>query len=99
MPILMQNAIPVFADVDPLTLNMRPDSIEANITDRTRAIILVHLFGRPCDIDPVVRIAQKHDLILNIQITATQSTACLNREHDEQLQPCDTYLGLAYRMW
>ena len=64
MPILMQNAIPVFADVDPLTLNMRPDSIEANITDRTRAIILVHLFGRPCDIDPVVRIAQKHDLIL-----------------------------------
>ena len=44
MPILMQNAVPVFADVDPLTLNMLPESIEANITDRTRAIILVHLF-------------------------------------------------------
>src|SRR5690606_41965362 len=48
MPILYQNAVPVFADVDPLTMNMLPESIEANITERTRAIILVHLFGRPC---------------------------------------------------
>ena len=47
MPILMQNAVPIFADVDPLSLNMIPDSIEASITDRTRAIILVHLFGHP----------------------------------------------------
>ena len=74
MPILMQNAIPVFADVDPLTLNMRPDSIEANITDRTRAIILVHLFGRPCDIAPVVRIAQKYDLILIEDCSQTHAT-------------------------
>ncbi|MCZ6632251.1 MAG: DegT/DnrJ/EryC1/StrS family aminotransferase [bacterium] len=64
MPILMQNAVPVFADVDPKTLNMTPESIEANITDRTRAIILVHLFGRPCDIDAVVKIAEKHDVVL-----------------------------------
>jgi perosamine synthetase len=64
MPILQQNAIPVFADVDPLTLNMTPESIEANITDRTRAIILVHLFGRPCDVDAVVEIADRYDLIL-----------------------------------
>ena len=64
MPILYQNAIPVFADVDPLTLNMTPESIEACITDRTRAIILVHLFGRPCDVDEVVRIAKKHDVVL-----------------------------------
>ena len=70
----MQNAVPIFADVDPLTLNMRPDSIEANITDRTRAIILVHLFGRPCDIDPVVRIAQKHDLILIEDCSQTHAT-------------------------
>ena len=59
MPILMQNAVPVFADVDPKTLNMTPESIEANITDRTRAIILVHLFGHPCDIDEVVEIAEQ----------------------------------------
>ena len=64
MPILYQNAIPVFADVDPKTLNMTPESIEACITDRTRAIILVHLFGRPCDIDEVMPIAAKHNLVL-----------------------------------
>ncbi len=64
MPILMQQAVPVFADVDPLTLNMTPESIEANISDRTRAIILVHLFGRPCNIDEVVKIAERHDLVL-----------------------------------
>lgn len=57
MPILQQNAVPVFADVDPKTLNMTPGSIEASITDRTRAIILVHLFGRPCDVDEVVKVA------------------------------------------
>lgn len=64
MPILQQNAVPVFADVDPMTLNMTPASIEAVITDRTRAIILVHLFGRPCDVDAVADIADRHDLIL-----------------------------------
>lgn len=64
MPILQQTAIPVFADVDPLSMNMTPESIEANITDRTRAIILVHLFGRPCNVDAVVKIAEKHNVIL-----------------------------------
>ena len=64
MPILQQNAIPVFADVDPVTLNMTPESIEARITDRTRAIILVHLFGRPCEVDAVAEIAERHDLVL-----------------------------------
>ena len=61
MPILIQNAVPVFADVDPLSLNMIPDSIEANITDRTRAIVLVHLFGHPCEIDQVIKIAEKYN--------------------------------------
>ena len=64
MPILYQNAVPVFADVDPLTMNMLPESIEANITPRTRAIILVHLFGRPCDAARVREIADRHNLIL-----------------------------------
>jgi perosamine synthetase len=64
MPILIQNAIPTFADVDPLTMNMTPESIEANITDRTRAIILVHLFGRPCNTDEVAEIAKAHDVVL-----------------------------------
>ena len=64
MPILIQNAIPTFADVDPFTMNMTPESIEANITDRTKAIILVHLFGRPCDTDEVAEIAKAHNLVL-----------------------------------
>ena len=74
MPILFQNAVPVFADVDRKTLNMTPESIEANITDRTRAIILVHLFGRPCDIDEVVQIAEKHNLILIEDCCQTHAT-------------------------
>ena len=74
MPILMQNAVPVFADVDPKTLNMTPESIEANITDRTRAIILVHLFGHPCDIDEVLKIAEKHNLILIEDCCQTHAT-------------------------
>ena len=74
MPILMQNAVPIFADVDPKTLNMTPESIEANITDRTRAIILVHLFGHPCDIDEVVKIAEKHNLILIEDCCQTHAT-------------------------
>ncbi len=64
MPILLQNAVPVFADVDPLTMNMTPESIEANITGRTRAIILVHLMGRPCNVEAVWNIAQKRNLVL-----------------------------------
>ncbi len=74
MPILLQNAVPVFADVDPMTLNTTPESIEANITDRTRAIILVHLFGHPCDIDEVVKIAEKHNLVLIEDCCQTHAT-------------------------
>lgn len=79
MPILMQQAVPVFADVDPLTLNMLPESIEANITDRTRAIILVHLFGRPCNIDEVVEIAEKHNIVLIEDCCQTHATKYKDR--------------------
>jgi len=44
------------------TLNMSPKSIEENITDKTRAIIAVHLAGQPCDMDPIMEIARKHNL-------------------------------------
>lgn len=62
MPILYQGAIPVFADVDPRTCNVTPASIEAQITKRTRAIIVTHLFGNPVDMDAVMAIAKKHKL-------------------------------------
>lgn len=52
-PILYQGAIPVFADVDPRTGNVTPETIEKCITDRTRAVIVTHLFGNPADIQGI----------------------------------------------
>ncbi len=60
--ILYQNAIPVFADLDPHSYNMDPASIEASITPRTKAILVVHLAGNACDMDPIMAIAKKHKL-------------------------------------
>jgi perosamine synthetase len=54
----------VFADVDPATFNMNPDSVERLITDKTRAIVPTHLYGLPCDMDRILEIAAKHDLVV-----------------------------------
>ena len=59
---LMHKTLPVFADTDPATLTMDPASIESRITDRTRAILPVHIYGMPCDMDPINAIAKKHNL-------------------------------------
>jgi len=64
IPILYQGAIPIFADVDPTTGNMDPDDVEAKITDRTRAIMVIHLFGSPGPIDRFVEIAGKRGIPL-----------------------------------
>ena len=63
-PVIQQNAVPVFADVDRRTHNMSPDGIRAVLTDRTRAIIPVHLAGCPCEMDDIMEIARKHDLLV-----------------------------------
>jgi len=55
-------ARPVFADIDPVTMTMQPDDIEARITPRTRAIVPVHLYGHPADMDPINKIARRHGL-------------------------------------
>ena len=60
--IILHNAIPVFADWDPETLNTDPADIERRITPRTRAILAVHLYGNPCDMGPILEIARAHDL-------------------------------------
>jgi len=60
--ILQCNHIPIFADVDRRTLILRPDSIQEQVTDRTRAIIAVHLFGQPAPMDEIMAIAEQHDL-------------------------------------
>ncbi len=62
IPILAQNCLPVFADIDPRTYNVSPASIRERLTERTRGIIVVHLFGNPCDMDPIMEIARAHNL-------------------------------------
>jgi perosamine synthetase len=60
--ILYVNATPVFADIDPMTFNIDPVSIEKHITKKTKAIIVVHYGGQPCDMDAINKIARKHNL-------------------------------------
>ena len=53
-------AIPVFVDIDPGTFNLNPDKIEAAITPKTTAILPVHVYGTPCDVDRIQKIADNY---------------------------------------
>jgi dTDP-4-amino-4,6-dideoxygalactose transaminase len=57
-------ATPVLVDIDPRTFNMDPAGLEAAITPRTKAIIPVHLYGQPADMDPILAVARKHGLVV-----------------------------------
>ena len=57
-------ATPVFVDIDPRTFTIDATAIEAAITERTRAILPVHLYGQPADMDPILEIAQRHGLLV-----------------------------------
>ena len=61
---IVEGATPVFADVDPATLNLDPAAVEAAITERTRAIVSVDMFGYPCELDEIREIASRHGLAL-----------------------------------
>jgi dTDP-4-amino-4,6-dideoxygalactose transaminase len=61
-PILYQSAVPVFADVDPYTFNVTAESIARVITARTKAIIVTHLFGVPCDMPAILELATRQNL-------------------------------------
>ena len=61
-PILYQGAIPVFADVDPRTCNVTAETIEARLSDRTRAVIVTHLFGNPCEMEAIEALAQRRGI-------------------------------------
>lgn len=63
-PVAHGGAVPVFADIDPRTYNIDPESIEAKITPRTKAIVPVHLNGCPADMDRILEIAKKHNLFV-----------------------------------
>lgn len=60
--VLYSGAKPVFVDSDPVTWNIDPAKIEDKISKRTKAIILVHLYGHPCDMAPIMKIARKYNL-------------------------------------
>lgn len=60
--IAMVGAVPVFVDVKEDTYNIDPDRIEEKITDKTKAILPVHIFGQPADMDRITQIAKKHGL-------------------------------------
>jgi dTDP-4-amino-4,6-dideoxygalactose transaminase len=62
--VIHHQGIPVFVDIDPLTFNLDPTKIEARVTDRTRAIMPVHLHGLPADMDEIMAIARRHDLVV-----------------------------------
>ena len=62
--VLYCGGTPVFADVDPKTYNIDPEDIRRKITDRTKAIIAVHLAGQPCDMDAIHSIAHEYGLIV-----------------------------------
>lgn len=62
--ILYEGARPVFVDIDPDTMNIDPDAIEAKITTNTKAILPVHVFGQPCEMTQIMDIAQRHNLLV-----------------------------------
>jgi len=63
-PVIHCAATPVFCDIHPDTLTIDPDDIERKITDRTKVISIVHVWGNVCDMDRILDIARRHDLIV-----------------------------------
>ncbi len=62
--IVVNNAVPVFADIDPETFCLMPEAVEKKITSRTKAIIVVHIYGHPADMDGIMALARKHNLVV-----------------------------------
>ncbi|TEB06616.1 UDP-4-amino-4-deoxy-L-arabinose--oxoglutarate aminotransferase [Pelotomaculum schinkii] len=62
--LIFEKARPVFADIDPVTFNIDPEQIESRITPKTRAILPVHVFGRPADMDTIFKIATKKGIFV-----------------------------------
>ncbi len=61
---IYEGATPVFADVDPGTLNLDPGAVEAAITERTSAVVAVDIYGYPCELDPIRELCARHGLAL-----------------------------------
>ena len=63
-PIVRIGATPVLVDADSKTYNMSAEQIEEKITEKTKAILVVHMYGLPCDMDPILSLARKYNLLI-----------------------------------
>ncbi|MFB3881522.1 MAG: DegT/DnrJ/EryC1/StrS family aminotransferase [Armatimonadota bacterium] len=78
--ILMANAVPVFADIDPITYGMEAADLERRITPRTKAIIPIHLMGNPCDMDPIMEVAERHGIPVIEDCAQAHNARCRGRK-------------------
>lgn len=86
--IVRAGCVPVVVDADPLTWNMDTNQIESLITARTRAIMVVHIFGLPCDMDAILDIAKRHDLRVIEDAAEAHGQVCGDR-------PCGSFGDLS----
>ena len=86
--VVRQGATPVLVDADPVTWNMDVNQIEARITPRTRAIMVVHIYGLPTDIAPVLHLAEKHGLKIIEDAAEAHGQTC-------QDKPCGSFGDLS----
>jgi len=62
--VVYQNAVPIFVDINPRTFNISPEDLEKKLTERTKAVIVVHMYGCPAEIDSLLEIARRHNLFV-----------------------------------
>lgn len=84
--IVRAGATPVVVDSDPRTWNMNPDQVAERITPRTRAIMVVHIYGLPVDMDPILALAQKHGLKIIEDAAEAIGQTCRQKLKPEMLK-------------
>ena len=89
-PVLQQGCVPVFVDVDPATLNMRPEDLDAAMSRRTRAIMPVHLLGNPVAMQPLLEFARSRDLWV-VEDTCESLGSSIDGRMVGSLGDCGTY--------
>ncbi len=87
--IVVNNAVPIFADIDPETFCLLPDDVERKITPRTKAIMPVHIYGHPADMDGIMALAKKHKLV--VIEDAAQSTGI---RYKGKMTGCIGHMGI-----
>ncbi len=88
--IVRAGAKPVFVDIDPRTFNLDPNQIDSVLTNRTRAIMPVHLFGQMADMDPIVAIAEQHNLAV-IEDAAQSISSTYKHKKAGSIGTCGTF--------